>query len=322
MFLQAFIADDDISSSLSYGTLSISNNSHIYHIRDFLYITDNNITNLRFMQPYGKSLQIYEFHESYIIVKGFLKIPFKKLRSIFYNLLNNKSGYIPKVNVILQNCQNNSTIFSFPNFKTPLGKTIYIDQPCVFDYVLVKGIYNLVISNENSTIFIKNLPLHPSNNVDTSNLFIDLIYTVIQYNKGTLSYSLIMFEIPLKDMKLALNYWGNFNISENMEMETRVNFDLSAICSIILLNIDNGLEFYINLGMNHYAIIQQKNLTLTLKIYHYNGTVENLSKNDFVIYGITCRELNLLEDVNTIINVSISSTWNITKRLYTYNIYN
>ncbi|XP_065319243.1 uncharacterized protein LOC135927216 isoform X2 [Gordionus sp. m RMFG-2023] len=287
MFLQAFIADDDISSSLSYGTLSISNNSHIYHIRDFLYITDNNITNLRFMQPYGKSLQIYEFHESYIIVKGFLKIPFKKLRSIFYNLLNNKSGYIPKVNVILQNCQNNSTIFSFPNFKTPLGKTIYIDQPCVFDYVLVKGIYNLVISNENSTIFIKNLPLHPSNNVDTSNLFIDLIYTVIQYNKGTLSYSLIMFEIPLKDMKLALNYWGNFNISENME-----------------------------------AIIQQKNLTLTLKIYHYNGTVENLSKNDFVIYGITCRELNLLEDVNTIINVSISSTWNITKRLYTYNIYN
>ncbi|CAK9301017.1 unnamed protein product [Gordionus sp. m RMFG-2023] len=74
-------------------------------------------------------------------------------------LYNHTGDYLnPKVNVILQNCQDNNSL-GLPNFESSYEKTIYIDEQSLSHYVTFEGIYNLVISEGNKTIFIKNLPL-------------------------------------------------------------------------------------------------------------------------------------------------------------------
>ncbi|XP_065315767.1 uncharacterized protein LOC135924606 [Gordionus sp. m RMFG-2023] len=119
---------------------------------DYRYITNETATMLRFIQPYRGILEVHEFHESYIILKGSLRNPFSKLLSILFKYSSILYS-IPKVNVILQNCHNNT--LGIANFESRFEKTIYIDQQSLSHYVSFEGIYNLVISEGNATIFIK-----------------------------------------------------------------------------------------------------------------------------------------------------------------------
>ncbi|XP_065320594.1 uncharacterized protein LOC135928158 [Gordionus sp. m RMFG-2023] len=223
-FLWSILADEDIDSNSTYGIPSDSADIDIYNINSYINTTDDTVTSLRFVQPNKGPLQVYEIHGSYIIYRGSMRHSPIKLIAINFKMFNNNISSIPlsrpNVNVIIQNCGRNERSHGLVNFKSYFGKTLYIEKRDVFRYVLFNGVYNLIVSKGNSKIFMKNLPLFSYYSIfNPSTRFIDITYTSILYYSGSASsYNLSMFEIPLEDMKLALNYWDNFYISSTAKV--------------------------------------------------------------------------------------------------------